>query len=160
MWLYLDGAVYSIDLYICSVSYYVGFIIMALKYSLKSSMIIPPMTISPSVFFFVLSALAIFSLLCLHRKFEIILPVEEGCGFFLWLQWIYILLVGVWLFSHILILATHDHGRSFQFLASSSISFFGGPFSLKRSTVSLVRILTTVLLLLLFACDCFGDYCE
>lgn len=63
-------------------SYYVGFIIMALKYSLKSSMIIPPMTISPSVFFFVLSALAIFSLLCLHRKFEIILPVEEGCGFF------------------------------------------------------------------------------
>lgn len=70
------------------------------------------------------------------------------------------IIVGIWLFSQILILATHDHGRSFQFLASSSISFFGGPFSLKRSTVSLVRILTTVLLLLLFAWDCFGDYCE
>lgn len=85
MWLYLNDAYYSIDLYVCSVSYYVGFIIMALKYSLKSSMIIPPMAISPSVFFFVLSALAIFSLLCLHRKFEIILPmsVEKGCGFFI-----------------------------------------------------------------------------
>lgn len=161
MWLYLDDAVYSIDLYVCSVSYYVGFIIMALKYSLKSSMIIPPMAISPSVFLFVLSALAVFSLLCLQRKFEIILPVEKGCGFFLlWLQRIYILLVGVGLFSQILILATHDHGRSFQFLASSSISSFGGLFSLKRSIVSLVRIPPTVLLLLLFAWDCFGGYCE
>lgn len=101
------------------------------------------MAIPPSAFFFVLTALANFGLLCLHSKFEIILSmsVEKGHGVLIMVALNLYITCGSMAIFTIVILPTRDHRRSFQFLASSSISFFGvSEFSWKRSTVSLARL--------------------
>lgn len=128
------------------------------SYHLQYSMAIPP-----SAFFFVLTALANFGLLCLHSKFEIILSmsVEKGHGVLIMVALNLYITCGSMAIFTIVILPTRDHRRSFQFLASSSISFFRvSEFSWKRSTVSLARLLPIVSLLLLFAWDYLGGYYE
>ena len=128
---------WSICLFLCQ--YHAVLITVALQYCLKSRRVMPP-----ALFFLLRIILAILGLLWFHINFRIIYSssVKNVMGNLIGIILNLYIALGSKAILTILILPIKEHGRSFHFFESSSISFINVlKLSAYKSFTSLVRFI-------------------